>query len=168
MRLIYFLIGFFVLLFTRVSIVSAHCPLCTAGAAGGLTLSRWLGVDDSITGIWIAAFLGASAFWLSNLIKKQFIAYQESFIYLGVFVLSIFSFYAVNLVNRHEGLIMGIPKLIFGIILGGFVFYIVEILNKAIKRKKKRVLFPYQPLVFSLASMLILSLLDYIFINYFY
>ena len=49
----------------------AHCPLCVAGAAAGITLTRWVGVDDSITGIWIGALLGAMAFWLSNLLGRK-------------------------------------------------------------------------------------------------
>jgi hypothetical protein len=44
-------------------VVYAHCPLCVAGAGVGLTLSRWIGIDDSITGLWLAAFLGAISFW---------------------------------------------------------------------------------------------------------
>ena len=53
----------FLLFFASSSVASAHCPLCTAGAGAGLALSRWLGIDDSISGIWIAAFLGATALW---------------------------------------------------------------------------------------------------------
>lgn len=30
----------------------AHCPLCVAGAGMGVALSRYLGIDDAVTGVW--------------------------------------------------------------------------------------------------------------------
>ena len=49
----------------------AHCPLCAAGAGAGLTLSRLLGIDDAITGVWLAAFLAAMSFWTENSFIKD-------------------------------------------------------------------------------------------------
>lgn len=157
----------FVLFFTLAPKALAHCPLCTAGAGAGLALSRWLGIDDSITGIWIAAFLGATALWGAYSIKKKLVPFQETLIYLAVFGLTIWSFYQFKLVDEHAGLIMGVPKLIFGMVSGGLIFYLVEALNKLIREKRGKVLFPYQPMVFSLGAMLILSLAVLVFINYF-
>ncbi len=54
-------------LFTPLAL--AHCPLCVAGAAAGVTLTRWVGVDDSITGVWLAAFLGAIDYGLNKLLE---------------------------------------------------------------------------------------------------
>ena len=157
----------FLLFFTSTLTTFAHCPLCTAGAGAGLVLSRWLGIDDSISGIWIAAFLGATAFWGAYALKKKIVPFQETLIYLAVFGLTIWSFYQFNLVNEHAGLIMGVPKLIFGMLSGGIVFYLTDILNKIIRKTRGKVLFPYQPIVFSLGGMLLLSLATFIFINYY-
>ena len=156
---------FFGLFFAKPAL--AHCPLCIAGAGAGLTLSRFLGIDDSITGVWIAAFLGATALWIANSIKKKYIFLQDTIIYVAVIASTIWSFYKFNLVNNHAGLIVGIPKVTFGILSGAIVFYLVDFLNNLIKKVKGRVLFPYQPIVFSLSAMLILSLAVFIFINYF-
>jgi hypothetical protein len=145
----------------------AHCPLCTAGAGAGLFLSRWLGIDDSITGVWMAAFLAASSLWLANSLKKKYIPGQNTLIYLAVFASTIWSFYTFKLVSEHAGLIMGIPKLIFGMLAGGILFYLVDILNLVIKKIRGKSLFPYQSIVFSLGSMLFLSLALFIFINYY-
>ena len=54
----------------------AHCPLCVAGAGAGLSLSRFLGINDAITGVWMAAFTGAIAFWSANIIKIKIPAKQ--------------------------------------------------------------------------------------------
>lgn len=157
----------FVFTLTFPSIVSAHCPLCVVGAGAGLSISRYLGVDDSITGVWIAAFLGALALWTARLLKKKYLPLQKPLIYIGVFGLSLWSFYAFNLINEHAGLIMGMPKLTFGILLGGIVFYLVDIANAFIKQRRGKVLFPYQPITFSLGAMLLLSIFIFILINYY-
>ena len=39
------------------SAVKAICPLCVVAVGAGLGLSRWLGVDDVVSSIWIGALL---------------------------------------------------------------------------------------------------------------
>ena len=150
--------------------VYAHCPLCVAGAAAGITLTRWVGVDDSITGIWVGAFLGAISFWTQKSLgqrKKVFFhPFVGFFLYILVFVSTLWSFYKFNVVVKH-GDIFGIHKLTFGIILGGGVFYLVDKLNKYLVKPDGKVFFPYQRMVVSLGSMVILSIFVYILINYY-
>lgn len=154
--------GIFLLL-PRVAL--AHCPLCVAGAAAGITLTRWVGVDDSISGVWIGALLGAMSFWLYNLLAlkvKNIDKYKlaiKLFIYLAIFATTVWSFYKFNLVIRMSQ-IMGLDKLTFGIIAGGVLFYLID----SVKIKHY---FNYQKIVISLGSMTILSLLIYILINYY-
>jgi len=147
--------------------VYAHCPLCVAGAGAGLSLSRVLGIDDSITGVWMAAFLGAMSFWVDNSIKKTYIPLQKLVIYVAIFVTTVFSFYKFGLINEHNGLVYNLPKLTFGIITGGVLLFLVDKTNEAIKQKNGKVLFPYQSIVFMMGSMIILSIGIYILINYF-
>src|SRR3989344_8798334 len=95
-----------ILLLTLVRPTYAHCPLCVAGAAAGITLTRWVGVDDSITGIWIGAFLGASAFWLLRLLGQRnkifFNRFVGAGIYILIFITTLWSFYKFKLVIRME------------------------------------------------------------------
>lgn len=159
---------FLVVSFSFPKVALAHCPLCVAGAGAGLSLSRVLGIDDSITGVWFGAFLGASSFWAENIIKrKKTFPYLRQGVYLAIFVLSIWSLYLGKLVNKHSGTIFGIDKLTFGIIAGGLTFYAIDILDNLLIKKVGKVLFPYQRIIVSLASMILLSLGIYILINYF-
>lgn len=159
--------------FAFVKPVYAHCPLCVVGAGAGLSLSRVLGIDDSITGVWMAAFLGVMSFWINNSIikksasKKEYIPFQKLIIYIAIFATTIFSFYRFGLINEHNGLIYNLPKLTFGLLTGGALLYLVDMVNEAIKKKKGKVLFSYQSLVFTLGSMFLLSIGIYILINYF-
>lgn len=147
--------------------VLAHCPLCVAGAGVGLSLSRLLGIDDSITGVWVGAFLGAIGLWLANSIKKTYVPLQRLIIYLLIFLTTVVSFYRFGLINEHNGLILNLPKLTFGIIIGGVLFYVVDIVNSYIKKRNGKALFPYQSIIFSLGLMFIASLALYILLNYY-
>jgi hypothetical protein len=165
-----FLLTLAFLIFSQASSVSAHCPLCVAGAGAGLTLSRVLGIDDSVTGVWLGGFLGALAFWAQRLLgqrNKTFLTrWVGILIYVLFFAVTIWSFYRFNLVVRH-GDIFGFDKLTFGIILGGLVFYIADLVNALLRKKDGKALFPYQSVVFSLSSIVITSFGVYILINYF-
>lgn len=147
-------------------VVLAHCPLCVAGAAAGVTLTRWLGVDDSITGVWIAALLGAMSFWLFNWLLGKKIKFVEKnrlvvrpLIYAIVWGTTLWSFYKFQLIVRMSQ-IWGLDKLTFGMLAGGVLFYVIDSL-------KLKHYFNYQKIVISLGSMTVLSLLIYILINFF-
>lgn len=154
-------------LFLAVQRTYAHCPLCVAGAGVGLSLSRVLGIDDTITGVWIAAVLGASALWLSNMIKKRYVPFQELVIYLFVLVTTVISFYRFGLINEHNGLLLNLPKLTLGIIVGGVGFWLADKLSGLIRKQRGKVLFPYQGVVVPLGAMTVLSVGFYVLLNYF-
>ena len=153
--------------------VSAHCPLCVAGAVVGVTLTRWIGIDDSITGVWIAALLGSMSFWfyawlISKKVKQieKYKTILKPLIYVLVFGSTLWSFYKFQLIIRMTQ-IFGLDKLTFGMLTGSLLFYLVDIGDNLLIKKAGKVFFPYQRIVFSLGSMVILSLTIYILINFF-
>lgn len=173
------ILTFFLFLFLFLApTAQAHCPLCIVGAGAGLSLSRLLGIDDSIAGVWMAALLGAIAFWTySSLSKKWRFPFSKPLIYIGLFGLTIWSFYSFNdfaiskynfvLINTHAGQIFGLDKLTFGIVTGGILFYLVDIIDDFIIKRHGRVYFPFQRIIVSLGSMLVWSLLVWVLINYY-
>lgn len=131
-----------------------------------------MGVDDSITGVWVAALLGASSFWLySWLIGKKirgverYKAILKPLIYILVFASTLWSFYKFQLIIRMTQ-IFGLDKLTFGMLTGGVLFYLVDFGDNLLIKKAGKVYFPYQRIIFSLGSMIILSLVIYILINF--
>lgn len=168
--------------FSLPKFVLAHCPLCIGGAAVGLSVARFFGIDDSITGVWLAALLGALSFWsekpISRKIKSVSVKkYLRPGLYLVIFGLTIWTFYAFNnyaieklkfyLLNLHAGTILGFPKLIFGILTGGVLFYLVDIVDDTLIKKNGKVYFPYQRVIVSLGAIVVLSLILYLVVNYY-
>jgi hypothetical protein len=167
MFFLFFLFNFITLNFLLSTAVSAHCPLCVAGAGIGLSLARVLGVDDSITGVWLAAFLGATSFYLSTFpMRKIKFPFKKPTIYLLVFYSTLWSFYQFKLIDLHAGDIFGLPKLTFGMLSGSVLFYLVDVIDAYLIKRHGGVFFPYQRVVASLGSMLYLSIFNYFLINY--
>ncbi len=155
----------------------AHCPLCVGGAVVGLSIARFLGIDDAITGVWLAALTAALAFWTESYLSKKIkFAFWKPTIYLVFFALMIWSLYAFNdwtianlkfyLINKHAGLLFGVEKLTFGMIIGGIVFYVVDAIDDFFIKRHGKVYFQFQRVIVPLSSMLILSLFIYYLINY--
>ena len=41
----------------------AFCPVCTIAIGAGIGLSRWIGVDDGITGLWVGGLIISLIIW---------------------------------------------------------------------------------------------------------
>ncbi len=162
--------AFLFLFFATKGEVLAHCPLCVAAAGAGLTLSDALGIDDSITGIWLGAFIGATSLYTQRLLSSRWQwvlkRWVGTLISLAFVFLTILSFYRFNLVVRH-GDIFGFDKLPFGMVLGVGVFLAMDYFNNLIKTKNGKALFPYQSIVLSFFAITLASFLVYILINFY-
>jgi hypothetical protein len=117
----------FLLIFVSLSLpiqVMAVCPVCTVAVGAGLGVTRWLGIDDTIAGLWIGGLVLSSALWLANwakskswnLPKKEWLA--GSFLY----VLLISTLYFLGIAGNPVNKIFGIDKIIFGIAIGTALF----------------------------------------------
>ena len=142
----------------------AVCPVCTIAIGAGVGLSRWLGVDDSITGLWIGAIILSSAFWTNNYLIKR------KWNFIGSLLLSIIFYYAIVLIPLYTKDIIGHPfnklcgidKLLFGIVLGSILFLFSFWLDSYIKKSNhNKVRFYYQKVVIPIIILVITSIILY-------
>lgn len=145
------------------SAIQAVCPLCTIAVGAGLGLSRWLGIDDTITGVWIGGLLLSSSFWLASF------AQSRNWRYLSNRAISAFLFYVLTLpplylakmIGMPDNTFFGIDKLLLGTLLGSLVFYFAVKLDLLIREKNEdKVLIYYQKVII---PVFLLSLLSYVF-----
>jgi len=146
-------------------VVMAHCPLCTAATIIGVGVTRSLGWDDSIVGVFVGAMIVSSALWLNNILKKRNIGgspfLRISSITLATFVLTILSFYFAGLfgpANTYR--ILGMEKIIFGTFSGAIVSFMTFFTSNKIKKNNNgKVLFNYQTMVLTFVALLLNALL---------
>ena len=139
------------------------CPICTVGLAAGVGLSRWLKVDDVISGLWIGALILALSIWTFNwLLKKKdkkpfwILLICIIFWYLLTFV----PFHYMGLLDTTCQKILGLNRLVFG---GGLGIIIAAIALKiegfARKGEEKKRLFPFQKVIIPIVILLIASII---------
>lgn len=147
----------------------AVCPVCTIAIAGGLGLSRWLGVDDTVSGVWIGGLIVSSVIWFLNWLDKKQIRFKFRWFIIAVFsyLIVIIPLYWSKIIGHPYNKFLGIDKLIFGIIAGSLGFFLGDYLSNLLKIKNQgKAFFRFQKVVLPISFLIILSLILYILIKY--
>lgn len=140
------------------------CPLCTAGAAVGLSLARYYGLSDMIVGLWLGAMAVSTGVWIARLARRKLgkrIPAQTPIIFSLAFASTVIPFYLAGFFNGMPGMsdvIFGINKLLFGLVLGGVITYIGAPVSSWIKKTVGRS-FPYQTILVTLGLLVLFSFL---------
>lgn len=158
------------LLLTFPTQISAVCPLCTVAVAGGLGLSRWLGIDDTISGIWIGGVLISSSLWFYSWFSKKYPKYNSThYLLLAtiiMYALVVGPLVYYEIIGHPFNKIFGIDKIVFGIVLGTLGFLAGERLDKKIRKARGKQFFNYQKVAFPVFVLLIISLIFYFGLPY--
>ncbi|OQA52157.1 MAG: hypothetical protein BWY43_00612 [candidate division WS2 bacterium ADurb.Bin280] len=144
----------------------AFCPVCTVAVGAGLGLSRYLKIDDLISGVWIGAVLMSASLWFAGYLKKK----KLNALYAPLFALALYAFTFVPLklygVIGHAGnSLYKIDKLIIGTIIGTIAFPIAASIHVSLKKRKGKSYFPFQSVAIPVALLLIISIIIYLVIK---
>ena len=157
---------FLVLLFATLLIplkTLAVCPVCTFAVVSGVELSHWLGVDDTISGIWIGALVVSLSLWTIDWLKKKNIRFlfRKIIVFIFFYAVTILTLYWKKMVFYPScSKIWGYDKLIVGIVSGTIAFTIGFWLNEWLKKKNnERVYFPFQRVVVPIVLLLVASII---------
>lgn len=156
--------------------VKAVCPICTVAVAGGLGLSRYFGIDDSITGIWAGGLMVSVTMWTLDWLNRKQFAFtkklSDKVTKLLVFLFWVLTTYVplfeLGIIGHPFNKVLGMDKLIFGSILGFFAFLFAVWGDKKVRELKGRQLFAYQKVVFPVVTLTVLSLVIYFWGGYLY
>lgn len=146
----------------------AVCPICTIAVGAGLGLSRWLGIDDTITGVWVGGFLASLTLWTINWMegKKINFPWRGTVTAAAYYLLTFIPLYLAKIVGHPYNQLWGIDKLVFGTVIGSIFFLISVKYYEQLKTKNNgRPWFPYQKIVWPLAILTIASLIFYLIIK---
>ncbi len=138
------------------------CPVCTVGVAAGLGLSRWLKVDDAISGLWIGALILALAIWFWRWLYQKKAQKPFSALLLLVVAFWLLTFLPLNYAGILENCrpLWGMNRLILSSIIGVLVALLGILLDKDIRTGKKgKAAFPYQKVVLPLTLLFLASLM---------
>lgn len=152
---------------TLANFAKAFCPLCVVVVGSGLGLSRWFGVDDVITSMWIGGLLVALSIWTIIWLntKNWNFKYQKIIIPFVYYLLTFGSLYYYDVLGHPLNKIFGIDKIIFGSILGTAIFLGSIWLHNFLKIKNQgKQFFSYQKVVLPFLILFIASTVLYFLI----
>jgi hypothetical protein len=141
----------------------AICPICTVAVGAGVGLSRWLGIDDTITGIWIGGLTVSLIIWTINWLKKKDINFKSRglVVLLSYYLLIVAPLYFSGIIGHPYNTLWNLDKLVLGIVLGSVFFFLGNWSYNVIKQKRGRAFFPFQKVAMPILPLIILSLIFY-------
>lgn len=144
--------------------VKAVCAVCTISICLGVGLSRWLGIDDVISGLWIGGLIVSLIIWMIGWFEKRKfkIKLQELFISIIIYSFITSILYIKGMIGLPNNTIFCIDKLLFGISFGSIIFLMGTWFNGYLKQKNNnKAYFPFQKVVLPVAFLLISSIIFY-------
>lgn len=142
----------------------AICPVCIVAVGAGVGFSRWLGVDDTISGIWIGGITSAVILWTINLLNKKNIHSNawDLITTLGYFILVVLPLAWTEVVGHPYNKIWGVDKLMLGIMMGSIIFAAGAALYDYLKKKNNnKAHFPFEKVVLPVGPLIILTIIFY-------
>ncbi len=145
----------------------AVCPVCIVAVGAGLGLSRYLGVDDTVSGVWIGGLTAAVAGWTINWFNKKNWSFGNK---TWRDVLTVIAYYAMvfwplisrDMIGHPDNKIYGIDKLAFGAIFGSIAFVVFSLWYINLKKKNNgHAYFPFQKVAMPFSALAFLSLIFY-------
>src|SRR4030042_3141581 len=137
--------------------VYAVCPVCTIAVGAGVGISRWLGIDDTISGLWIGGLIISSGLWLASWIEKKYksFKYVDSLIFLAMFLFTIVPLSFTDILWHPLNTILGVDKIIFGTVLGAFIFTLSVFTDRLLRKtNNEKVYVPFQRVILPLCYLL--------------
>lgn len=139
----------------------AVCPVCTIAVGAGLGLSRWLGIDDTVSGIWVGGLILSSALWLSNWLKakKPKMANPAILSIVLFYLLTLLPLWKTGIIGHPYNMIWGMDKLMVGIILGSLGFLGAVGIDGYLRRfhPERKALFSFQKVIIPLVLLVVMS-----------
>lgn len=138
------------------------CPVCVVAIGAGLGLSRWFGIDDIISSVWIGAFLFAITSWTLSFMKKKKWDFTDDgiIVTLAYVLLTFIPLYYAEIVGHPQNQIWGIDKIIFGSSIGASAVFLGNLLHLYFKKKNNgKSFFPYQRVAVPVAVLILTSLI---------
>ncbi|MCG2689371.1 hypothetical protein L6255_02950 [Candidatus Parcubacteria bacterium] len=138
----------------------AFCPMCVVATGAFLGIFRWLGVDDTIIGLWLGGFILSASMVFNNLLIKKgkrirFQLFLILLVFFGLTMLFLYQFGGLSPYNK----IFGIDKIVFGIILGSSLLLLASYLDKFLRKQNEgKIFISHQKMIIAISLLIIFSL----------
>ncbi len=152
------IILFLFFIFISVTPVYAVCPACTIAVGAGIGLSRYLGIDDTVTGLWIGGLIVSLSFWMAISWRKN------KWLIAGLmFLITMAPLYYIDIIGHPLNTLWGVDKLLLGSFAGSGLFLLSIKADKVLRKYNQgKVFVPYQKVILPVTLLFLGSLVFYL------
>lgn len=162
-KLIPLLVLSFLFMFPKTA--QAVCPVCTIAVGAGVGVSRGIGIDDTVTGLWIGGLIISSGLWLANWVRKKGwkIPYPEVLSVLLMLIFVIPPLYWSKMIGISGNNLLGVDKVVLGTIVGSILFISSIQVDKLLRKTNNgKVYIYYQKVILPVLFLAISSFIFYL------
>ncbi|KKT32375.1 MAG: hypothetical protein UW19_C0023G0029, partial [Candidatus Moranbacteria bacterium GW2011_GWF2_44_10] len=123
-----------------------------------------LGIDDSISGLWIGALAVSVSIWTINWLDKKNIRFmgRKILIFAGYYAIIVAPLWWKGMIGHPYNKLCGIDKLLLGIILGTVLFSAGVIFHNYVRKRNNDIsYFKGQKIVAGILPLIIASIILY-------
>lgn len=145
----------------------AICPVCVVAVGAGLGLTEYLGIDDTIAGLWIGGLIVSMIIWNINWFNKKNWLFgnkdaRDILLTILYYVLIIWPLMAKGIIGHPLNKLWGFDKLLLSITIGSIAFVIANLSYNYLKKKNNNhAYFPFQKVVMPVGTLTVLSFIFY-------
>lgn len=145
----------------------AVCPVCVVAVGAGLGLSEYLGIDDSIAGVWIGGLIVGLIAWTINWFNKKDYKFgnkdvRDILTTIIYYTMVIWPLLSKDFIGNPGNKLFDIDKLALGITAGSIVFLGANLWYNNIKKKNDgHAWFPFQKVAWPVGALIISSVIFY-------
>lgn len=155
--------------FFLISKVSAHCPLCTAGAGAAAGIAAYLGIDFAVIGVLIGGFSYALGSWTSKWVREKYkeLHKLQDPVIIGLTFFSIvipgyfwmpeatpFTFWMIG----EYGTTISLNNFLMGGLIGGLIVHFSPALSRKISEKRDETL-PFQGMTLTITLLVLAAVI---------
>ena len=152
--------------FTFPALANPACAVCTLAVGASLELARYMGVDDSVVGMWSGALLALIGYWLIKWFdKKNWHFGGRDFILIASSVAMIGFMYVSRMEYRpYPILVFYLDPFLFSVIAGALVLVYSSIFYQWMKaRNGGRAHYPFEKVVVPVVALILLNVVFYFY-----
>lgn len=142
----------------------AVCPVCTVAVGAGLGVSRYLGIDDLITGLWVGGFGLSAGLWLGEIAGQKWPKLPGPKV-VGLLIMTsvVGSILWLSQAPAHlASTVWGIDKMVLGVSLGAGLFAISIAIDRLLRLANQgRVVIYYQKVILPVFLLALASFVLY-------
>jgi len=143
----------------------AVCPVCTVAVGVGLGLCRFLGIDDTISGIWIGGLMLSSGLWLADFLSKKNLklTHLNFWSVLSFYIFILPPLYWAKTIGITGNTLWGVDKLLMGIGAGSILFLLGVWTDRTLRQTNNgKVYIYYQKVIIPVLYLTIASFIFYL------